>query len=153
LSRGGDDLSIIKHYVMERQGSTMKITDVIVAVCGTIVKIALIIVMVVAIYRGASLAYNYGYRIFEEAPVSSGEGYTITVKITENMSAKEMGKMLADKGLIRDEKLFVLQYMFSEFKDDLLPGEHDLSTAMTVEEMMEEMTKEKVAETGDEEVA
>lgn len=124
----------------------MKITDVIVAVCGTIIKIALAIVVVVAIYRGSLKAYEYGYRIFEEPPVSSGEGYTITVNITKDMTATEMGTMLADKGLIRDEKLFVLQYMFSEFKDDLLPGEHDLSTAMTVEEMMEEMTKEKVVE-------
>ena len=37
--------------------------------------------------------------------------------------------------------------LLSEFKEDLIPGEHDLSTAMTVEEMMEEMTKEKVIET------
>lgn len=124
----------------------MKITEVIVAVCGTIIKIAFAVVVVVVLYRGAAKAYDYGYRIFEEAPVSSGEGYTITVNITENMSAKEMGQMLADKGLIKDPQLFVFQYMFSEFKDDLLPGEHDLSTAMTVEEMMEEMTKEKVIE-------
>lgn len=124
----------------------MKVTDVIVAVCGTIIKIAFAVVVVVILYRGAAKAYNYGYRIFEEAPVSSGEGYTITVNISEDMSAKEMGQMLADKGLIKDPQLFIFQYMFSEFKDDLLPGEHDLSTAMTVEEMMEEMTKEKVIE-------
>ena len=124
----------------------MKITDVIVAVCGTIIKIAFAVVVVVVLYRGAAKAYEYGYRIFEEPPVSSGEGYTITVNITENMSAKEMGQMLADKGLIRDPQLFIFQYMFSEFKEDLLPGEHDLSTAMTAEEMMEEMTKEKVIE-------
>ena len=124
----------------------MKITDVIVAVCGTIIKIAFAVVVVVVLYRGAAKAYEYGYRIFEEPPVSSGEGYTITVNITENMSAKEMGQMLADKGLIRDPQLFIFQYMFSEFKEDLLLGEHDLSTAMTVEEMMEEMTKEKVVE-------
>jgi len=124
----------------------MKITDVIVAVCGTIIKIAFAVVVVVVLYRGAVKAYDYGYRIFEEAPVSSGEGYTITVNITEDMSAKELGQMLADKGLIKDPQLFIFQYMFSEFKDDLLPGEHDLSTAMTVEEMMEEMTKEKVIE-------
>ncbi len=125
----------------------MKITDMIVAICGTVIKIALAVVAVVILYRGAVKAYDYGYRIFDEAPVSTGEGYTITVNITEDMSAKEMGEMLADKGLIRDPQLFLFQYMFSEFKEDLLPGEHDLSTAMTVEEMMEEMTKEKVIET------
>ena len=131
----------------------MKITDVIVAVCSTIIKIALAVILVVVIYRGAVKAYDYGYRVFAEEPVSSGEGYTITVNITADMSASEMGQMPADKGLIRDEKLFVLQYMFSEFKDDLLPGEHDLSTAMTVEEMMEEMTKEKVADVSEENTA
>ena len=124
-----------------------KITDLIFALCGAIIKIAVAIVIVVVLYRGALKAYDYGYRIFEEPPVSSGEGYTITVNITTDMSAKEMGQMLANKGLIRDPQLFIFQYMFSEFKDDLLPGEHDLSTAMTVEEMMEEMTKEKVIET------
>lgn len=128
----------------------MKTTDVIVAICGAIIKIALTIVLVVLIYRGALKAYEYGYRIFQEPPVSSGEGYTITVKITEDMSVKEMGKMLADKGLIRDENLFLFQYLFSEFREDLLPGEHDLSTAMTVEEMMEEMTKEKMSDTSTE---
>lgn len=124
----------------------MKITDVIVTVCSTIIKIAVAIVMVVVIYRGALKAFDYGYRIFQEEPVSSGQGYTITVNITEDMSAKEMGEMLAEKGLIKDPTLFIFQYLFSEFKEDLLPGEHDLSTAMTVEEMMEEMTKEKVVE-------
>ncbi len=125
----------------------MKTTDVIVTVCSTIIKIALAIVLVMLVYRGVIKAYDYGYRIFQEPPVSSGEGYTITVSITEDMSAKEMGEMLAEKGLIRDKNLFIFQHLFSEFKDDLLPGEHNLSTAMTVEEMMEEMTKEKVAET------
>ncbi len=124
----------------------MKITDVIGAVCGAVIKIAFAIVAVVVLYRGAIKAFDYGYRIFEEPPVSSGEGYTITVNIKEDMSAKELGQLLADKGLIRDPQLFIFQYMFSEFKEDLLPGEHDLSTAMRVEEMMEEMTKEKVTE-------
>ena len=117
----------------------MKITDVLVAVCGTIIKIAFAVVVVVVLYRGAAKAYEYGYRIFEEPPVSSGEGYTITVNITENMSAKEMGQMLADKGLIRDPQLFIFQYMFSEFKEELKPGEYVLSTAMTAEEMFEVM--------------
>ena len=124
----------------------MKATDVIVTICFSIMKIAVAILAVMVIYRGTLTAYEYGYRIFQEEPVSSGQGYTITVNITGDMSAKDMGQMLEEKGLIRDGKLFVIQYMLSEFKDDLLPGEHDLSTAMTVEEMMEEMTKEKVVE-------
>ena len=44
------------------------------------------------------------------------------------------------KGLIRDEKLFRIQYFLSEFKEDLLPGTFTLRTNMTVEEMLKAMT-------------
>ena len=47
--------------------------------------------------------------------------------------------------------LFQFQYLLSEFKEDLIPGEHDLSTAMTVEEMMEEMIDQKLKEKLEEE--
>lgn len=76
--------------------------------------------------------------------MSLGEGRTVSVTIAEGMSPKEMGQLFLSKGLIRDEKLFVLQYYFSEFREDLKSGEFELSTAMTVEEMMEAMTKEPV---------
>ena len=58
-----------------------KITDVIMAFCGAIIKIAVAVMIVIVLYRGSQKAYDYGYRIFEEPPVSSGEGYTITVNI------------------------------------------------------------------------
>lgn len=124
----------------------MSIKDVIFAVCETILKVALVAVVVVVIYRGANLAFEYGYRIFQEPPMSEGTGREINVTIPEGMSAKEMGELLYQKGLIRDTKLFYLQYLLSEFKEDLLPGEFTLSTAMTVEEMMEAMTIEPVGE-------
>ena len=37
--------------------------------------------------------------------------------------------------------------MFSEFKGDIKAGKFDISTAMTVEEMMYEMTKEPTEST------
>ena len=71
---------------------------------------------------------------------TTGEGREVNVSISENMDPREMGEMLLQKGLIRDANLFVLQYHLSEFKKDLLAGEYTLSTAMTVEEMLECMT-------------
>ena len=50
--------------------------------------------------------------------------------------------VLLSKGLIRDEKLFVLQYYFSEFQKEVKPGTFELTTAMTVEEMMEVMASQ-----------
>lgn len=122
----------------------MNAKSLIAAVTGTILKVAVAVLLIMVIYRGAIMAYDYGYRIFEEPAISLGEGRTVSVTITEGMSPKEMGQLFLSKGLIRDEKLFVLQYYFSEFREDLKSGEFELSTAMTVEEMMEAMTKEPV---------
>ncbi len=124
----------------------MNTKEVVLAVCETIVKIVIAAVVVMMIYRGSLIAYNYGYRIFEEPPMTEGEGREVVVTIPEGMSAGEMGELLYRKGLIRDEKLFQIQYFLSEFKKDLLPGTFTLSTAMTVEEMLEAMTVEPVEE-------
>lgn len=125
----------------------MNIKEVILAVCETLIKIAIAVVVVIFIYRGSLVAYDYGYRIFEEpAMAKEGEGRDVVVTIPEGMSAKEMGELLYMKGLIRDEKLFQIQYFLSEFRKDLLPGTFTLNTSLQVEEMLEVMTKEPVTE-------
>lgn len=123
----------------------MNAKSLIAAVCGTILKVAVAVLVIMMIYRGSLMAYDYGYRVFEEPAMSSGEGRAIVVTIPEDMSPGEMGRLFLNKGLIRDDRLFVLQYYFSEFRKDLKTGDFELSTAMTVEEMMEAMTKEPVA--------
>jgi len=68
------------------------------------------------------------------------------------MSATEIGTVMQEKGLVRDGRLFALQYLLSEYKKDWKPGTYELSTAMTAEEMMEVMagqTEEESVETID----
>lgn len=118
----------------------MKPVNIIISVVGAICRVAIIVFAVYAIYQGALKCYDYGYRIFTEPAISSGEGRTVTVAITEDMSASDIGHLLENKGLIRDAKLFVLQYYLSEYLKDVKPGIFELSTSMTAEEMMEAMT-------------
>lgn len=118
----------------------MKPVNVIISVVGAICRVALIILAVYVIYQGALMSYDYGYRIFTEPAISSGEGRTVTVAITEDMSASDIGHLLKNKGLIRDANLFILQYYLSEYRKDVKPGIFELSTSMTAEEMMETMT-------------
>lgn len=125
----------------------MKATNLIVTVCGVMLKIFVTILVVYAIYRGATTCYDYGYRIFAEEPMSAGEGRTVTVTITGDMEPKEMGTLLMSKGLIRDDKLFVWQYYLSAFREDIKSGTYELSTAMTVEEMLEVMATETTEDT------
>lgn len=124
----------------------MNAKSLIAAVCGMILKVVVAVVIIMAIYRGAIMAYDYGYRVFEEPAMSVGEGRVIHVTIPEGMSAKEMGQLFLSKGLIRDDRLFIVQYYLSEFRKDIKTGDFELNTAMTVEEMMEAMTKEPVEE-------
>lgn len=124
----------------------MNYGNVISAVFGTILKVAAAIVIVFLIYRGATLCYDYGYRIFTEPAVSSGEGRKVTVSVTEDMTPLQIGEAFEAKGLVKDAKLFALQYILSESRKDVKPGVFELSTAMTAEEMMEAMAVEEEEE-------
>ena len=117
----------------------MNTGNIVSAVFGTIIKVVFVIAAIWLIYRGASICYEYGYRTFTEPAVSLGSGRTVTVNVTSDMSAYDIGKDFEAKGLTRDAKLFALQYTFSEFKQDVKPGVYELSTAMTVDEMMQVM--------------
>ncbi len=118
----------------------MKSSNLIMAVLGAIFRVVVAIAAVYIIYQGAILCYNYGYRIFTEPALSAGEGRTVTVAITDDMSPKEIGQLFENKGLVRDARLFMLQYYLSEYVKDVKPGVFELSTSMTAEEMMEAMT-------------
>lgn len=130
----------------------MKAANLAGAVLGAILKVVFAVAVVYLVYTGASTCYDYGYRIFTESAISSGEGRKITVTLTSDMSATEIGATLQDKGLVRDGKLFAMQYLLSEYKKDWKPGTYELSTAMTAEEMMEVMagkTEDTTEETVD----
>lgn len=117
----------------------MKATSIIAAVMGAIFRVVMAVAIVYLIYRGAGICYDYGYRIFTEPAMSVGEGRTVTVTISPDMSVSDMGKLFESRGLVRDAKLFILQYYLSEYRADVGPGTFDLSTSMTVEEMMQAM--------------
>ena len=114
----------------------MKVGEIIGSVVELIIKLGVLIFLVTLIYKGALTAYDYGYRVFTEAPVSVGEGRIISVEIKEDQSAMEIGEMLLQKGLIRDARIFFLQELLSEYRGKEVPGIYDLSTAMTGAEML-----------------
>lgn len=121
----------------------MKSGNLIIAVFGAILKVVAAIAAAFIIYRGAALCYDYGYRIFTEPAMTAGEGREVRVTITESMSPFDIGKLMEQKGLSRDGTLFALQYLLSEYKEDVKPGTYDLSTAMTAEDIMAAMVPPK----------
>ena len=127
----------------------MKMGNLVAGVSGMVIRAALIVGAVYIIYKGSLVCYDYGYRVFTEPALKPESQQVVTVAITKDMSAKEIGAMFERKGLIGDVKLFVLQYYLSEYHAEVKPGVYDLSPSMTVEQMMEAMTVVKEESTDD----
>lgn len=117
----------------------MKNGSLMAVVFGAILKVVAVAVAVFLIYRGAVSCYDYGYRVFTEPAMSAGEGRTVQVTVTEDMSPLEIGKLMESKGLSRDGRLFALQYLLSEYREDVKPGTFEVKTSMTAEEIMAAM--------------
>ena len=120
----------------------MDIKQLIASAVETIIKIAAVVFLVSFVYDAAVKAYDYGYRVFAEEPVSVGEGRTISISVGAGDSVRDIGKNLEEKGLIRDANLFFVQELLSEYHGKILPGIYDLSTSMTNDEMLEIMSSE-----------
>lgn len=124
----------------------MNTKQMILAVLGMIFKVAVAVLVIVVVYKGAITAYDYGYRVFQEPPVAEKPGMDVSVEITMGKSVLQIGEILEAKGLIRDARLFYVQNLLSHYKDKLRAGTYTLNTSMTMEEMMEIMSARELDE-------
>ena len=116
----------------------MNVKQLLGAVSATIIKIAVAAVIIVAVFRLAVYAYDFGYQVFADMPVSEGEGRTVSVVISEGLGNRELAKMLEQKGLVNDANVFYIYDLLSDYrKKELKPGTYELSTAMNAEEILE----------------
>ena len=116
----------------------MDVKQFLGAVSAMIIKIVVAVVIIVAVFRLAVYAYDFGYKVFADVPVSDGEGRTVSVVISEGLGNRELAKMLEQKGLVDDANVFYIYELLSDYrKKELKPGTYELSTAMNAEEMLE----------------
>lgn len=117
----------------------MNVKSLIAMVVETIIKVVVLAFALMFIFRGITKAYEFGYKVFADEPVSIGNGKTITVAVAEGASTEDVANMLEEKGLINDAKLFMVQELLSAYHDKIQPGMYDLSTSMTAGEMLQIM--------------
>ncbi|MCM1264255.1 MAG: endolytic transglycosylase MltG [Butyrivibrio sp.] len=118
----------------------MDIKQIIGSILETCIKIAAVIFVVMFVYNTSIKAYDYGYRVFAEEPMTFGEGRTISIYVKSEDSVKDIGVNLQEKGLIRDANLFYVQELLSEYHGKIQPGIYDLNTSMKPEEMIAVMS-------------
>lgn len=115
----------------------MKIRDLFFSFAGTIIRVAILIIAAFIVIQAGKKAYDFGYRIFTEEPMSAAPGRDVTVTVTSGDSESDIAKMLEEKGLIRDALLFRIQKKLSIYKKAVAPGSYELNTSMNTEEMLE----------------
>ncbi len=112
----------------------------------SVIKIVVVILIVMVIYRLGSMAYTYGERIFGETAVSEKPGEDVVITVEETDSVQDVAQKLEQAGLIRDAGLFVIQEKLVGFKSGLQPGTYTLNTSQTPEEMIETMSVSQTEE-------
>lgn len=106
------------------------------AISAMIVRIVVAAAIIAAVFKLAISAYDFGYQIFADVPMSEGSGRTVSVVVSEGQCSRELAKMLEQKGLIKDANVFYIQEQLSDYKDMIKPGTYELSTAMNSEQML-----------------
>ncbi len=117
----------------------MSIKKIILGIINVAVRVAILIFVFSLIKKVCLTSYDYGYRVFSEKAMTEGDGFDKEVVIPIGSSALDIGKILKNKGLIRDEKLFYVQVLLSSYRGKLNPGSYTLNTSMTAEDMMRVM--------------
>ena len=102
---------------------------------GFIIRGVILVFAVMAVYQAGQKAYDFGYRIFTEEPVSSQPGRDVSITISQGDSLMDVAEMFEEKGLIRDAYLFYVQKKCSVYDGDIRPGFYTLNTSMTAEDM------------------
>ncbi len=102
---------------------------------GTVIRVVVLVILAILLFKLGGKAYEFGFRIFTEAPMSEPPGRDIQVTVSKSDGIKEVSKMLEEKGLIRDAKLFRIQEKVSMYDGEIHPGIFTLNTSMTAEEM------------------
>lgn len=114
----------------------MNIKSIIGTVIEIIIKIVIMAILVMFIFEWITKAYDFGYKVFADEPVSANNGRTITVSVSESDTLENIANMLQEKGLIEDATLFKIQELLSAYHGEIKPGIYDLGTNMTASEML-----------------
>lgn len=124
----------------------MKSTDIIGTIASYVIKIGILVLAIYIIYNGAFKAYDFGYAIFADTPMSEGEGRTVSVVIQEDMDTMDISELLETKGLVADKYVFYVQELLSDYKDMIVPGTYELNTSMTSNDILKTMSQSATEE-------
>ena len=85
-------------------------------------SILVILLVLIGFVKIGTYCYDFGYRVFTEAPVDAEPGRDVIVQISDDMSDMDIAKELKEKGLVENAKLFFVQLKVSASSGRLHSG-------------------------------
>lgn len=111
------------------------IKDIAMSFIGFVIRAVILVLLILGLYRAGQQAYDFGFRIFTEKPMTPEPGRDVSVTIVKGDDIMDVAEMFEEKGLIRDTKLFYVQKKCSVYDGDIKPGFYTLNTSMTADDM------------------
>lgn len=124
----------------------MKNSKVALNVLSGALSVLILILILFAIVKVGTVAYDLGYRVFTEPALEREPGRDVIIQLKRGMSELELGSLLEEKRLIDNGIVFAIQLRLSAYSDKLKPGQYTLNTSQTAKEMMQIMTGEEIEE-------
>ncbi|MCR4791570.1 MAG: hypothetical protein K5871_02350 [Lachnospiraceae bacterium] len=116
------------------------------SVLDMVFRVAMWVIIIYLVVKGATRCYDLGYRVFTEEPIAlEGYGRDVTVEVPVDFNAKELGDLFVSEGLSRDPYLFALQYYASEYREGVKGGTYVFNTEQTAEDMFRQMSEATAA--------
>lgn len=111
-----------------------------------LLRLALLILVVVGIFKVGEYAYTYCYSVVSDTAAEEEPGRDVSVSVTSDMSAGKVAKLLERKGLVKSADVFKIQMKVTGYEDKLQPGEYVLNTSMRPREMLKILAGEETEE-------
>ncbi|MDO4938340.1 MAG: endolytic transglycosylase MltG [Lachnospiraceae bacterium] len=118
-----------------------KTTKTINHITGTIILLAIRVVLVVVVFviagKGIKAAYDFGHSIFYAQAVEDAPGHDITVTVKDGDGEKEVAEILKNKGLVDNKYSIIVQAKFFDY--EVKPGTYTFNTSQTSREILDQL--------------
>ena len=111
-----------------------------------LLRLALLILVVVGIFKVGEYAYTYCYSVVSDTAAEEEPGRDVSVSVTSDMSAGKVAKLLERKGLVKSADVFKIQMTVTGYEDKIQPGKYVLNTSMRPREMLKILAGEETEE-------
>ena len=111
-----------------------------------LLRLALLILVVVGIFKVGEYAYTYCYSVVSDTAAEEEPGRDVSVSVTSDMSAGKVAKLLERKGLVQSADVFNIQMKVTGYEDKIQLGKYVLNTSMRPREMLKILAGEETEE-------